>query len=105
MTGPRAGANATAARIGLGGIELEYCQPLREGALADHLQRFGPGVVRAEFAVPSLDRVRERIPANSPWQLAIAADLLGEDRPEPRWQLSCRDVVGFDVVLEESAHR
>ena len=49
--GLRQGSQGRAFRIGLGGIEIEYCQPLSgdQGYLAEQLARVGPGVVAIQF--------------------------------------------------------
>jgi catechol 2,3-dioxygenase-like lactoylglutathione lyase family enzyme len=98
----RQGSAAAAFRITLGGIELEYCQPLRaDSALAEYLERCDRGVVWAEFGVPSLGSVLERVPADAPWRVTDDADLVGEDHSYRRCRIASREVVGFDVVLEE----
>ena len=56
----REGSLARAFRIGIGGIELEYCQPLsQKGDLAGKLDRYGPGVIAVEFGA--------RAPVSHPW--------------------------------------
>jgi hypothetical protein len=96
----REGASARAFRIVVGGLELEYCQPLStDGSLAELLARHGAGVVTAEFGATSVDSLLERVRADGTVRVTEAVDYIGEDR-EPRWQVECRELVGFDVVLE-----
>ena len=103
--GIRQGSDAAAFRITLGGIELEYCQPLRaDGPLAEHLERYDRGVVWAEFGAPSLGSVLERLPADAPWRVIDVPDLIGERHPHRRCQIASREVVGFDVVVEDDDH-
>lgn len=102
----REGAGAKAFRIGLGGIELEYCQPLvRYGKLADQLERFGPGVVAIEFAARDLDRLlRELAKPDLPATvqegdpLGLESSVAGD---RVRYRIECRELIGFDVVLEQ----
>jgi catechol 2,3-dioxygenase-like lactoylglutathione lyase family enzyme len=100
--GTRAGPEGEAFRVTLGGIELEYCQPTRSaGALASHLERYGPGVVTIEFGVPDVALVLDRLPVDRSVEVTAAADLVGDGRPLGRWRLAARDLVGFDIVIEE----
>jgi hypothetical protein len=89
--GVRQDALARSFRIGLGGLELEYRQPLpRNGGEADQLDQFGPGVVAADFAAREpeivVGRARER---------SMAVEVAGA-----RQQIASRGLVGFDVGLE-----
>lgn len=96
----REGAHGTAFRITLGGIELEYCQPLpRDGELAELLDRYGPGVVAIEFAAGDPQAVLGRCPA----KVSEEADLLGNGDQPKRWRIASRDLLGFDVVLEPAS--
>jgi hypothetical protein len=100
----RAGAMAQAVRIGLGGLELEYCQP-RSGALARHLACHGPGVVTAEFGVRDPTDILRNAQARG---FAVARDddelgLKDQSGQDNRHWIGSRDVVGFDVVLEPRA--
>jgi hypothetical protein len=100
----RAGSLGTAFRIGIGGIEIEYCQPsARNGPLADHLERYGPGVVTAEFTTRDLDVVLEQSPSSESPAATDAVDLLGEQPAHRRAQFPSRELIGFDVVLEDTA--
>lgn len=97
----REGSQGKAFRIGLGGIEVEYCQPRSaNGDLALLLNRYGAGVVSIEFGARNPDRVLANADKAS---VAIKpeADLLGFGAPLPGWQLAGRDQVGFDVVLDQ----
>lgn len=100
------GALAKAFRIGLGGIEIEYCQPLsRDGYLAGQLGRFGAGVVAIEFAARDLDRIVRKLGEPDSPALMQEGDPLGlEDlagRTRVRYRIECRKLTGFDVVLEQ----
>ena len=97
----RTGAHGYAFRIGLGGIELEYCSPLTSATpLGEFLNRQGPGVVTAEFSVGDEGVVLKRA-RDAGYSVAEAVDLLGErERGVRRWHIGARDLVGFDVVLE-----
>ena len=93
----RQGRLGKAFRIGIGGIEIEYCAPVESsGPLAASLSCFGPGVVAVEFD------------AFDPWlieQRAITAGLQVTDAPDflglgaAGRLLPMRAVTGFDVVL------
>jgi catechol 2,3-dioxygenase-like lactoylglutathione lyase family enzyme len=98
----REGSFARAFRITVGGLELEYCQPLGvDGALAEHLDRHGPGVVAAAFSAPDIGSVVERALADASVSVTEAVDLVGEDQGLLRSRLASRELVGFDVVLEQ----
>jgi catechol 2,3-dioxygenase-like lactoylglutathione lyase family enzyme len=98
----RQGTLGCAFRISVGGIELEYCQPSRTtGRLATYLEHYGPGVVTIEFSAPGLNDILERARRAEPGRLAEETDLLGEEHAPRRWQIASRELVGFDVVLEE----
>jgi hypothetical protein len=100
--GIRAGPEGEAFRVTVGGIELEYCQPVgRGGALALQLARYGPGVVAIAFGVPDVAVVLDRLGADRSVEEATAVDLVGDGQPSGRWQIAARDVVGFDIVIEE----
>jgi len=95
----RQGALAKAFRISLGGLEVEYCQPLAStGKLGEHLFRYGPGVVSIEFGVRDLGSVLDS--ASVP--VEEERDPLGVDRVHhpPRYEIGSRERVGFDIVLE-----
>jgi hypothetical protein len=104
----REGALARAFRIGLGGIELEYCQPLsKEGDLSRSMERYGPGVVTVEFGARDLDGAVGKVRSAGTANVAEQPDLLGF-KGEPaarRYQIGSRDLVGFDVVLEKLDER
>lgn len=84
-------------RIGLGGIELEYCQPISSsGRMARALDRFGPGVESIAFACKDSGRILDRLPA--PRRASV------EEVPGG-WIIASRDAVGFDVMLEAADPR
>lgn len=94
----RNGALGRAFRIGLGGIEIEYCQPLgAEGELAGQLDRYGPGVVAIDFAARDLDAAKAR--AESRADVAEEPDWLGEGARAGAVRVASRDPIGFDAVL------
>lgn len=100
----RAGSLAKAFRIGLGGIELEYCQPLsRDGYVADQLNRFGPGVAAIEFGAEDPERILTRLGDRGSPAAIQECDYLGGERlmgRDPvRYRIGCRELAGFDVVL------
>jgi hypothetical protein len=98
----REGPSGRAFRISLGGIELEYCQPSDpSGALARHFETYGSGVVAIEFGLPAIAAVLDRVAADPRSELTRAPDLLGVSGAPQRWMIACRELVGFDVVLEE----
>ncbi|MGO8861427.1 MAG: hypothetical protein ACLQRH_11775 [Acidimicrobiales bacterium] len=102
--GARRGTLARAFRISIGGIELEYCEPVvTRGPLAGYLEQYGPGVVTVEFGTRDVDTVLERARVTATSSVAEEVDLLGEQRVPQRWQIASREVVGFDVVLEQFA--
>jgi hypothetical protein len=97
----RDGSMAQTMRIGLGGLELEYCQP-RGGTLAGHLERYGPGVVTAEFGARDPNGILAKARANG---LRVEQDddefgLNGQPAEDNRHWIGSRDVIGFDVILE-----
>jgi hypothetical protein len=94
----REGRLARSFRIGLGGLELEYCQPLAGGGLAEALARYGPGVTTVEFAAAHAERVLTRARAAG-LEVFEEPDLIGDGR-DPRPRIASRELVGFDVVLD-----
>ena len=99
--GVRQGTLARAFRIALGGLELEYCQPLDPGGrLAQRLSERGPGVVSIEFGVRDLETFL-RANAGSCEPEPDDLGLAGAERPTgPRHEIGSRDRVGFDIVVE-----
>jgi hypothetical protein len=95
----REGSLGRAFRVWLGGIEIEYCQPAGSGgALARHLEQFGPGVAAIEFAARDLDAALAR--GRGKAEVAEEADHLGLAGATRRTRIACREPIGFDVVLE-----
>lgn len=92
----REGTEGKAFRIGLAGLELEYCQPLsKAGRLADLLDQYGPGVISIDFAARDIDAIIEKE------KVEPEADLLGlQDRPGGH-RIASRNRVGFDVGLHQ----
>ena len=99
----REGAHGRAFRIGLAGMELEYCQPISaDGELAQLLDQNGPGAISIAFGARDLDAIRDRLPASA---IRPEVDLLGLGQRPDRSQIASRDRVGFDVVLEQLNER
>jgi hypothetical protein len=95
----QAGAQGRSFRIGLGGIEIEYCQPVsRAGALAGALEQYGPGVVTIEFSARDLDAALDRARGHA--RTGDEPDWLGMGNHPRRIRIASRDPVGFDTVLE-----
>jgi hypothetical protein len=89
-------------RIGLGGLELEYRQPLAPGPLVDKLERYGPGVAAIAFAARDLDSVLTRARATGVQITPVdgeASDGAG-GAAAGAYELESRDRVGFDTHLE-----
>ncbi len=96
------GPHGSAFRIGIGGIEIEYCQPSdRDGELAMHLSRFGPGVMAIEFTTRDLDRVLERCRPYA--SAAPVSDRIGNRERNDGVRIASRDTIGFDVVVRTDA--
>jgi hypothetical protein len=103
----REGTLARAFRIGLGGIELEYCQPTaRDGELAQLLAKYGPGVVTVEFGARDLAPVLAKARASAS-KVIEQSDLLGlkASPGQTRTQIGSREPLGFDIVLEQRNER
>jgi hypothetical protein len=96
--GFRKGPLGRAVRIGVGGMEIEYCQPAAShGELAEHLALYGPGVVAIEFAADDIDAVRERCRGKA--ELREEHDWLGTGADSRAVRVASRDPIGFDAVL------
>lgn len=93
----RQGAEGRSFRIGLGGLEIEYCQPTEEGgAIARHLRAHGPGIAAAVFGCADPHR---RCAADPRWQeIAPGADQACDEGT--RFHASSRHLTGFDIVME-----
>ena len=93
----RSGPLGRTFRIWLGGIEIEYCEPVSSrGALGKQLDARGPGVVAIDFS------------AHDPEVVIVRAQACAETCAEPLWtgdetacgrMIASRSVIGFDVVL------
>jgi catechol 2,3-dioxygenase-like lactoylglutathione lyase family enzyme len=93
------GSSGRSFRIGLGGIELEYCEPAAAGTpLGEYLTHHGPGAVALEFSTSDPELLSERARASG-LTVEPEVDLLG-DGHGGRLRIESRAVVGFDVVLE-----
>jgi hypothetical protein len=95
--GHREGELGRAFRVWLGGIEVEYCQPLGSGPLADALEQFGPGVLAIDFAARDRDAALER--AGGKAAIADEPDWLGVEGKYPRPCIASRAFTGFDAVI------
>jgi hypothetical protein len=85
-------------RIGLGGLELEYSQPLStRSPLAAQLERFGPGVLAAVFAARDPEVVARRARNRS---IPVEPAPCDRYRAQGGWRIGSRGLVGFDVQLE-----
>jgi hypothetical protein len=87
-------------RVTVGGIELEYREPrTKQGALAQALERYGPGVVSIEFAARDLDLILKRARGTDRSGPFCDVEFLEEENREPRWLLAARELVGFNIEL------
>ena len=88
-------------RIGLGGMEIEYCQPRNErGSLAMFLGEHGPGPSAIVFGSSQL---QDRLAEEERWQPVPAKTseaIVGLTEGASRYYAHSRDVVGFDIVIE-----
>jgi hypothetical protein len=88
-------------RLGLGGMEIEYCEAVSaSGPVAAHLREHGPGIAAAVFGFPSTD---DWLSQHADWQTCDEAGdavVTGIVSPEPQVVALCRERIGFDVVLE-----
>lgn len=102
----REGTLAKSFRITLGGIEIEYCQPVSEtGPVASALSRFGQGVAAVEFAARDIAGVVSRATAAGPVAFEEGFDPLCTARQPHRYRLGCRALTGFDVILTPRVER
>jgi hypothetical protein len=98
----RSGGWGRSFRIGLGGIEIEYCQPRSaDGELAEFLARTGRGVVAIAFGAQNPHAILDRCRTHGTLAPEEVTDQFGAPCPSPRWRISSRDLLGFDVVLEK----
>ncbi|MFA7585753.1 MAG: hypothetical protein WCY11_06085 [Novosphingobium sp.] len=102
----RQGPDGRSFRIGLGGLEIEYCQPMDEaGSLARHLREHGPGIAAAVFGCADS---QPRCAPDPRWRpLAPDADQASEGLAGPltRFHASSRRLTGFDIVIEPAEPR
>jgi hypothetical protein len=102
--GVRAGTQARAFRIALGGIELEYVEPATISTpLGQQLGQHGPGVVTLAFAARDLDLALGRATNADSTRVTEVVDPVDDGHSASHWQIAGRDVIGFDVVLHENA--
>jgi hypothetical protein len=96
----REGKRGKALRLTLGGIEIEYCQPLSgEGPLADALSQYGPGVIAIEFSARDLPGALDKARAAGPDEIDEHF-FVPEDASAPHsYRIGCRGLTGFDAVL------
>jgi hypothetical protein len=94
----REGKSGRAFRIGLGGIEIEYCQPSASGPLGELLDRYGAGVIAIDFSARDHDAALAR--ASGSAAVGEEPDWLGIGGKPDRYQVASRDPIGFDTVLE-----
>ncbi len=98
----RAGTLGKSFRIGLGGMEIEYCQPTGvQGDLATQLASHGAGVIAVVFRSGNPEEILNR--SSSQYEFAVSApqlDHLGLVPPGIIHHIGCRALTGFDVVLE-----
>ncbi len=98
----RSGRLGKSFRIGLSGIELEYCQPLSgRGELAGELEKYGPGVVAVAFAANSPGKVKDMLAGEGKPGIAAAVDPLDGTVQLGHHRIACRELTGFDVILEK----
>lgn len=94
------GQSGKSFRIWLGGIEIEYCEPLVAiGELAEELERFGPGVVTIAFAARDVPGVLAGCRDHAA-DVREGFDPLGTLAENTRHHIACRARTGFDVVIE-----
>lgn len=98
--GYQKGELAKSFRVTLGGMEIEYCQPVSDsGYPAQSLARFGPGVAAIEFTARDIAGIVRRTTADGSVAVEESFDPLGGAPPRTRHRLDCRAATGFDVVL------
>lgn len=99
-------AVARSFRVTLGGIEIEYCQPVSDsGFLANTLARFGQGVAAIEFSARDIATVVGRATADGSVPFDEDFGPLGDGARRPRHRLGCRSLTGFDVILTPRSDR
>jgi len=94
----RKGRFGCAFRVWLGGIEIEYCQPLAGNCrLQEALDRFGPGVVTVDFTATDLPAAIDRCKAAT--NVTDEPDWLGLAGMARGYHVASREPAGFDAVL------
>jgi hypothetical protein len=98
----RAGPLGRRFRIGLGGMEIEYCEPLTPtGPLAHALEGQGPGVVAIDFSTSDPEGGVSRAAAFA--TVSGAPDWLGLGVQSAGSHVACRSNTGFDAVILQRA--
>ncbi len=89
-------------RVGLGGIEIEYCAPASsKGALAGHLQARGAGVSAIVFACPAPSAHLSQSTDWQPYSDVVEEIVIGLGPPRAKVVALSRARIGFDVALEQ----
>jgi hypothetical protein len=92
-------------RVGLGGIEIEYCQPTTPTSeLAQFLDRSGAGVAAISFAAKEAETVAAKCEAEALALIDRDTDYLGCNLAAPFLALSSRSRLGFDAWLARATH-
>jgi len=102
----REGPQGRSFRVTLGGIEIEYAQPLSQnGSLAQARARYGQGVIAIDFTARELDRALDRATAAGARASRQDDDLLGNVPAQHFHHIECRASTGFDVIVSPQAER
>lgn len=97
----RQGRNGESLRLGLGGIEIEFCQPQGpDSELARRLAETGPGVVAIAFGAANPSLVIDRGSAAGFAIRQTRTDGIGASVPQRLWHIASRAAVGFDTLIE-----
>ncbi|MEO6716915.1 MAG: hypothetical protein ABIM50_06660 [Novosphingobium sp.] len=98
----QSGRHGRSFRIGLGGMEVEYCQPNSPDCeLGKFLAQLGPGVFSAVFEAHDPAMVLEKCRAHGGIEVQDTSDLLGLAPQTPSPRIASRALIGFDAVLEQ----
>lgn len=99
--GLRQGKSGRALRLGLGGIELEFCQPQAPGCeLLQMLAKRGPGVFAIAFGVQDIPAILRRSAAAGYPAQQNALDHIGTSALPDTWLIPSRSTIGFDTIIE-----